>query len=145
MIGLQLDVSQRIVIACALVGMALMFLIVPYQSVYRPGDSRQVSGSAGYHFIFAMPDAVDCIETVGRSVRQPGAVSLRGGCRNYLDVGRLVLSLLAFVCGSLTILLLMSLKKRRSFKSNKSAQFRYGQAGPPNDPRPIPSTPSPVI
>ena len=146
MIALRLSLSQRIVVGCALIGLALMFLIVPYQAVWGPGDPDQVAGSAGYHLIFSPPDAVDCTEAVGRSLRQNSAASFRSGCRNYLNSGQLVLSVLAYVCGILSILMLMAVtSKRRQSEPTNPVQFRYGEEADTKERRTIPSAPTPLM
>ena len=146
MSGLRLSVAQKIVLGCAVIGLAFLFLIVPYQAVRSPGSPAQVSGSAGYHFIFSQPDAVDCTEAIARSIGQDRPVSIRGGCRTYVDKGTLVLSVLAYLCGVLALLALMSVgSARRPPQTTNREQFRYGEADDRNRRGTIPPTPTPLI
>lgn len=146
MSALRLSLSQRIVVGCALIGLAVMFLIVPYQAVWGPGDPDQVAGPAGYHLVFSPPDAVDCTEAVGRSLRRNSAVSFRTGCRNYLNTEQLVLSVFAYACGVISILILMAVtSKRGPLEPARPAQFRYGEGTDAKERRTVPSAPTPLM
>lgn len=147
--GFRISRSQKIVIACALIGLGVLLLIVPYRAVHNPGDLSQISGSVGYHFILTPPDTVACEDAVGRSLRQNRAVSVRlgrSGCRNYLNGAQLTVSVFAYVCGVLAILVLMSVNsERRSSKPIKPVQFRYGEGGSLEQRATIPGAPTPIM